>query len=195
LTGDFDCEISRLLCARSLTVASPQAALRAHGCLSIIDYPGFQSSAPPDIETYSKALNAGQYPLSVIAITEAVAAEYAHVFLSLFYAFVSLFPPCFFLFITARRRYVTGLYGNTMTGNPRAMEVACAVLDAITPRQALLVSMTMLKPVCSHMVPQRAFQHQRAWRRVSSCVFFSFPAPTKISRSRIKKNLNCLTYT
>jgi acetylornithine/succinyldiaminopimelate/putrescine aminotransferase len=27
---------------------------------------------------------------------------------------------------------VTGLYGNTMTGNPRAMAVACAVMDAIT---------------------------------------------------------------
>src|SRR3546814_4585941 len=25
------------------------------------------------------------------------------------------------------------LYGNTMTGNPRALDVACAVLDALTP--------------------------------------------------------------
>ena len=86
-----------------LVVDSVQAALRAQGCLSIVDYPGFETCDPPDLETYSKALNAGQYPLSVIALTEAAAAE-----------------------------YVTGLYGNTMTGNPRAMEAACAVLDAVT---------------------------------------------------------------
>jgi acetylornithine/succinyldiaminopimelate/putrescine aminotransferase len=86
-----------------LVVDSIQAGLRAQGCLSIVDYPGFESSAPPDMETYSKALNAGQYPLSVVALTEEVAAA-----------------------------YVTGLYGNTMTGNPRAMDVACAVIDAIT---------------------------------------------------------------
>jgi acetylornithine/succinyldiaminopimelate/putrescine aminotransferase len=86
-----------------LVVDSIQAALRAQGCLSVVDYPGFESEAPPDIETYSKALNAGQFPLSVVALREEVAAS-----------------------------YVTGLYGNTMTGNPRAMEVACAVLDAIT---------------------------------------------------------------
>jgi acetylornithine/succinyldiaminopimelate/putrescine aminotransferase len=86
-----------------LVVDSIQAALRAHGCLSIVDYPGFGSCAPPDMETYSKALNAGQFPLSAVALTAPVAAE-----------------------------YVTGLYGNTMTGNPRAMEAACAVMDAIT---------------------------------------------------------------
>ena len=86
-----------------LVVDSVQAALRAHGCLSIVDYPGFESSEPPDMETYSKALNAGQYPLSVVALTDAAASI-----------------------------YVTGLYGNTMTGNPRAMEAACAVLDSLT---------------------------------------------------------------
>jgi len=86
-----------------LVVDSIQAALRAHGCLSIVDYPGFESAPAPDIETYSKALNAGQFPLSVVALRDEVAA-----------------------------RYVTGLYGNTMTGNPRGMDVACAVLDAIT---------------------------------------------------------------
>lgn len=86
-----------------LVVDSVQAALRAQGCLSIVDYPGFSSLEPPDMETYSKALNAGQYPLSVIALTQEAADE-----------------------------YVTGLYGNTMTGNPRAMETACAVIDSIT---------------------------------------------------------------
>jgi acetylornithine/succinyldiaminopimelate/putrescine aminotransferase len=29
--------------------------------------------------------------------------------------------------------YRLGIYGNTMTTNPRALDVACAVLDAVTP--------------------------------------------------------------
>jgi acetylornithine/succinyldiaminopimelate/putrescine aminotransferase len=86
-----------------LVVDSIQAALRAQGCLSIVDYPGFESCDPPEMETYSKALNAGQYPLSVVALTNEVAAI-----------------------------YVTGLYGNTMTGNARGLEAACAVMDAMT---------------------------------------------------------------
>jgi acetylornithine/succinyldiaminopimelate/putrescine aminotransferase len=99
-------EVARALTAEAgtlLVVDSIQAALRAQGCLSLIDYPGFAALAPPDMESYSKALNAGQYPLSVVALTGRVASM-----------------------------YVTGLYGNTMTGNPRAMDVACAVLDALT---------------------------------------------------------------
>ncbi|MBD3235687.1 MAG: aminotransferase class III-fold pyridoxal phosphate-dependent enzyme [Candidatus Eisenbacteria bacterium] len=86
-----------------LIVDSIQAALRAQGCLSIVDYPGFEDCDPPDCETYSKALNAGQYPLSVLALT----AEAAEI-------------------------YVPGVYGNTMTTNPRALEVGCAVLDSLT---------------------------------------------------------------
>lgn len=87
-----------------LLVDSIQAGLRAHGCLSIVDYPGFRDLPVPDLETYSKALNAGQYPLSVLALRAPVAALYRQ-----------------------------GLYGNTMTTNPRALDVACAVLQAITP--------------------------------------------------------------
>jgi len=87
-----------------LLVDSIQAGLRAHGVLSIVDYPGFQGCAAPDMETYSKALNAGQYPLSVLAVDAATA-----------------------------KLYRSGVYGNTMTTNPRALDVACAVLDAITP--------------------------------------------------------------
>ena len=86
-----------------LVVDSIQAALRAQGCLSIADYRGFENCVAPDMETFSKALNAGQFPLSVIALSGEVAAK-----------------------------YITGLYGNTMTGNPRAMEVGCIVLDAVT---------------------------------------------------------------
>jgi len=89
----------------SLLVAdSIQAGLRAQGCLSIVDYPGYEDAEAPDIESYSKALNAGQYPLSVLALTEATAEIYR-----------------------------AGVYGNTMTTNPRAMDVACAVLEGMTP--------------------------------------------------------------
>ena len=87
-----------------LLVDSIQAGLRTHGVLSIVDYPGFEDLPAPDMETYSKALNAGQFPLSVLAVNERAAALYRK-----------------------------GIYGNTMTTNPRALDVACAVLDSITP--------------------------------------------------------------
>lgn len=85
-----------------LVCDSIQAGFRATGYLSIIDYPGFETQEPPDLETFSKALNAGQYPLSVLA----------------------LLP-------TAASLYVTGVYGNTMTTCPRGLEVGCAVLESM----------------------------------------------------------------
>ncbi len=85
-------------------VDSIQAGLRAHGCLSICDYPGFEKLLPPDMETYSKALNGGQFPFSVLALTE-----------------------------KAAQIYVKGVYGNTKTANPRALDVASTVLDLVTP--------------------------------------------------------------
>lgn len=81
-----------------------QAGLRATGHLSMVDSPGFEDCDPPDIESWSKAINGGQYPLSVLGLTEKSADMYAR-----------------------------GIYGNTMTTNPRALEVGCAVLDSITP--------------------------------------------------------------
>jgi len=87
-----------------LLVDSIQAGLRAHGVLSLIDYPGFENLEAPDMETYSKALNAGQYPLSVLAVSA-----------------------------RAEGLYKKGLYGNTMTTNPRALDVAVAVLAQVTP--------------------------------------------------------------
>ncbi|HVI57529.1 MAG TPA: aminotransferase class III-fold pyridoxal phosphate-dependent enzyme [Luteimonas sp.] len=87
-----------------LLVDSIQAGLRATGTLSIVDYPGFEGQEAPDMETYSKALNAGQYPLSVLALNERAAGIYKR-----------------------------GTYGNTMTANPRALDVACAVLAQLTP--------------------------------------------------------------
>jgi acetylornithine/succinyldiaminopimelate/putrescine aminotransferase len=87
-----------------LMVDSIQAGLRAHGVLSIVDYPGFEGIEAPDMETYSKALNGGQYPLSVLAVNE-----------------------------RAAQLYRTGVYGNTMTANPRAMDIAATVLSQLTP--------------------------------------------------------------
>ena len=88
-----------------LLVDSIQAGLRAHGVLSVTDYPGFQQLDAPDMETYSKALNAAQYPLSVLALS-------GH----------------------AAELYRKGCYGNTMTSNPRALDVACATLALLTPQ-------------------------------------------------------------
>jgi len=88
-----------------LLVDSIQAGLRAHGVLSIVDYPGFEQVEAPDMETYSKALNAGQFPLSVLAVNARASALYRK-----------------------------GIYGNTMTSNPRALDVACATLSMLTPQ-------------------------------------------------------------
>lgn len=99
--------------ARELTAAhgslflvdSIQAGLRAHGVLSLVDYPGFEKLPAPDMETYSKALNAGQYPLSVLAVGDKAADLYR-----------------------------SGVYGNTMTANPRALDVASTVLARLSPQ-------------------------------------------------------------
>jgi acetylornithine/succinyldiaminopimelate/putrescine aminotransferase len=87
-----------------LIVDSVQAGLRTHGCLSIVDYPGFQNVAAPDMETFAKALNGGQYPVSVLALSE-----------------------------IAARTYVPGTYGNTMTANPRGLAVISTMLGNMTP--------------------------------------------------------------
>jgi acetylornithine/succinyldiaminopimelate/putrescine aminotransferase len=106
ITPEFYAEARRLTKEHGslMLVDSIQAGLRAHGVLSVVDYPGFESQEAPDMETYSKALNAGQYPLSVLAMNEHASGLY--------------------------RR---GAYGNTMTSSPRALDVACAVLEGITP--------------------------------------------------------------
>ena len=86
-----------------LLVDSIQAGLRATGTLSVVDYPGFEGAEAPDMETFSKALNAGQFPLSVLAVNEHAAGCYRK-----------------------------GLYGNTMTANPRGLDTASAVLSLVT---------------------------------------------------------------
>ena len=96
-------QLARELCTEHdtlLLVDSIQAGLRCTGRLSIVDYPGFEELPGPDFETFSKALNGGQFPMSVIAMSNKAAESYA-----------------------------LGCYGNTMTGNPRAMDIASTVLD------------------------------------------------------------------
>ena len=87
-----------------LLVDSIQAGVSGQGTLSVVDYDGFQDCEAPDLETWSKAMNAGQFPLSVLGMNK-----------------------------RASELYRTGIYGNTMTTNPRALETAVAVLDSITP--------------------------------------------------------------
>lgn len=87
-----------------LLIDSIQAGIRAQGVLSICDYPGFENLEVPDLETYSKALNGGQFPLSVLALNS-----------------------------RAAELYRAGIYGNTMTTNPRCLDIAVSVLNSLTP--------------------------------------------------------------
>ncbi len=102
LTPEFYLEAQRLTTEHGglLIIDSIQAGLRCHGVLSILDYPGFENCPAPDLETYSKAVNAGQYPLSVVALSE-----------------------------RAIKAYRQGTYGNTMTTNPRALDIANCLLN------------------------------------------------------------------
>lgn len=115
ITREFYDEARRLTKEHGslLLVDSIQAGLRGQGCLSVVDYRGFQDAEVPDLETWSKALNAGQFPLSVIGLSE-----------------------------RAADLYIVGVYGNTMTTNPRALETAIAVLHRVTPEmRANIVAM------------------------------------------------------
>lgn len=88
----------------ALCIDSIQAGIRTTGNLSICDYPGFEQLPCPDFEVFSKALNGGQYPMSLVALSPRGASWYRH-----------------------------GVYGNTMTGNPRACAIATATLKMMTP--------------------------------------------------------------
>lgn len=113
-----------------LLVDSIQAGLRATGSLSVVDYPGFEDAEAPDMETYSKALNAGQYPMSILALNERAAGWF--------------------------RR---GIYGNTMTTNPRALEVATTVLESITPALRANVRERGIEFVAKLEALKREFPH------------------------------------
>ena len=83
-----------------LLVDSIQSGWRCTGELSITKYPGFEDVVPPDMETFSKAINGGQFPFSILALNTQLA-----------------------------NNFVKGLYGNTMTGNPRALHIGLCVLN------------------------------------------------------------------
>ena len=88
-----------------LIIDSIQAGFRCTGELSLVDYPKFISKRKPDIEVFSKAINGGQFPLSVLGLST-----------------------------KAIDRFNFGLYGNSMTGNPRGLEVANTIFSMMTPK-------------------------------------------------------------
>lgn len=88
----------------ALVIDSVQAGIRTTGNLSICDYKGFETLDPPDFEVFSKALNGGQFPFSVCALSPRGATWYRH-----------------------------GIYGNTLTGNPRGCHVSTTALSMLTP--------------------------------------------------------------
>ena len=85
-----------------LIVDSVQAGLRTTGHLSCVDYPELRSELAPDMEVFSKAIGVGQFPLSVLACSHDIA-----------------------------KNIPVGIYGNTMTGNPKAMELGYETLRRI----------------------------------------------------------------
>ena len=85
-----------------LIIDSVQAGLRTHGYLSMTDYIHLRHSDPPDFEIFSKAISSGQYPLSVVAMRDEISSK---------------FKP--------------GIYGNTMTSNPKALEMGLESLKRI----------------------------------------------------------------
>lgn len=100
----YECAREGTLALNSVLVMdSIQAGMRATGTLSFLDSPGFEKVKPCDMEIYSKAINGGQFPLSVLALGERMHGIYEK-----------------------------GTYGNTMTGNPRAMDIGTASLQLMT---------------------------------------------------------------
>ena len=88
-----------------LIIDSVQAGIRGTGFLSATDYFHLRREDPPDMEIFSKAINGGQYPLSVLAATPEIYEQ---------------FQP--------------GIYGNTMTANPRALSIGIETLNQVTPK-------------------------------------------------------------
>ena len=85
-----------------LIIDSVQAGLRTTGYLSIVDYPKLKNTNPPDMEIFSKAISSGQFPLSILAVNKKIT-----------------------------NIYKAGLYGNTMTSNPKALEICYETLEKI----------------------------------------------------------------
>jgi acetylornithine/succinyldiaminopimelate/putrescine aminotransferase len=96
---EFYNAIRRLTKDNSLMIVdSVQAGLRTTGYLSVCDAYSEKVEAP-DIEVFSKAINGGQIPLSIIALSDKAVSLYHHY-----------------------------IYGNTMCGNPRALDICSEIL-------------------------------------------------------------------
>ena len=89
----------------NLIIDSVQAGLRTYGYLSVVDYPHLKELEAPDMEIFSKAISSGHFPLSVLAVNKKI-----------------------------NENFKTGIYGNTMTGNPKAMEMGIETLKRVTPQ-------------------------------------------------------------
>lgn len=85
-----------------LLIDSVQAGIRTNGCLSVIDYPSLKGCDAPDMEVFSKAINSGIYPLSVLALKKKVS-----------------------------KHYEVGTYGNTMCANPKALDIGYETLNRL----------------------------------------------------------------
>ena len=85
-----------------LLIDSVQAGIRTNGCLSVVDYPSLKGCAAPDMEVFSKAINSGMYPLSVLALKKEVS-----------------------------EKYEVGTYGNTMCANPKALDIGFETLNKL----------------------------------------------------------------
>tara|TARA_Y100000992_G_C21274369_1_gene499023 strand:- start:1461 stop:2831 length:1371 start_codon:yes stop_codon:yes gene_type:complete len=85
-----------------LLIDSVQAGIRTNGCLSVVDYPSLKGCEAPDMEVFSKAINSGMYPLSVLALKNKVS-----------------------------EKYEVGTYGNTMCANPKALDIGFETLNRL----------------------------------------------------------------
>ena len=85
-----------------LLIDSVQAGIRTNGCLSVVDYPSLKGCEAPDMEVFSKAINSGMYPLSVLALKKEVS-----------------------------EKYQVGTYGNTMSANPKALDIGFETLNRL----------------------------------------------------------------
>merc|ERR1712194_250736 len=105
ITSEFYAAARRLTLENDgcLLVDNIQAGFRTTGNLSIVDSVGFEGLDCPDFEVYSKAINGGQFPVSCLALSKRATSFYCH-----------------------------GIYGNTMTGNPRACLIFAAMLNNLT---------------------------------------------------------------
>lgn len=85
-----------------LLIDSVQAGIRTNGCLSVVDYPSLKDCEAPDMEVFSKAINSGMYPLSVLALRNEIS-----------------------------EKYEVGTYGNTMCANPKALDIGFETLNRL----------------------------------------------------------------